>query len=190
MATYYFVRHGTAYPPEAGQQDFDRALSLEGTVLVEKMAKKLEGIPFDAMILSPARRSRETATILRPTLRQTYYHELYPLMAYEPDMIKKTREIERGTLADCSDSELKEAIMHYGKERALHIDDLVHKRIKQANPDVLIIGHGIYLQAIAYNISFNQHSRNLAMYTKLDEGDCLKIDTIRHFESTHIPAKG
>ncbi len=61
--TIVLIRHAKAADPEAGQQDFDRPLTERGKSDATEMGKilSLAGLRPDAIVSSPAKRTRQTA---------------------------------------------------------------------------------------------------------------------------------
>ena len=64
------VRHAKAEPDTAGERDFDRELTMTGTMQTSRMGKVLQetGFATDAMLASPAARTLATASLLAEQL--------------------------------------------------------------------------------------------------------------------------
>ena len=72
MRELILLRHAHAEPAAVGQDDFDRALSRAGTAEAEAAGRWLaeQGLQPDLIVLSPARRTRETLAALLPAIGQ------------------------------------------------------------------------------------------------------------------------
>ncbi|GIV24870.1 MAG: hypothetical protein KatS3mg026_0562 [Bacteroidia bacterium] len=60
----FFLRHAEVDRPILLGQRYDASLSEEGRQQAEAWARALQGIPFQAILTSPAHRARETAAIV------------------------------------------------------------------------------------------------------------------------------
>lgn len=67
----FLVRHGKALPAEAGQRDHDRALAPRGIANAHQQALVVQPEASDAMLVSDAVRTRETADVLMRTWAST-----------------------------------------------------------------------------------------------------------------------
>ncbi|MCS7152771.1 MAG: histidine phosphatase family protein [Bacteroidia bacterium] len=78
---FFLLRHGEVDAQDVllGQK-LDPSLSAEGRKAIEKWMPILQKVPFQAIITSPARRSRETAELLAPAgvpiLQLPHFHEV------------------------------------------------------------------------------------------------------------------
>jgi phosphohistidine phosphatase len=84
MKRLLLMRHAHADPADAGTEDIDRHLSTRGRGEALDAADRIAGagLRLDALLVSPALRTRETATIVAAELdlplRLTIEPELYP----------------------------------------------------------------------------------------------------------------
>jgi phosphohistidine phosphatase len=84
MKRLLLLRHASAEPADAGTEDIDRHLSARGRAEALDAADRIAraGLRCDALLVSPALRTRETATIVAAELdlplRLTIEPELYP----------------------------------------------------------------------------------------------------------------
>jgi phosphohistidine phosphatase len=84
MKRLLLMRHANAEPADAGTEDIDRHLSTRGRGEALDAADRIAGagLRLDALLVSPALRTRETATIVAAELdlplRLTIEPELYP----------------------------------------------------------------------------------------------------------------
>ena len=75
------VRHGESADKQAGQSDFDRALTVRGRSSVQRLGKYLgqENIFIDLLFSSPAVRAKQTTTIVAEEIGLTKIKYVVPL---------------------------------------------------------------------------------------------------------------
>ena len=82
------MRHGEAGTRNTINHDYERSLTAEGRVEMEKMAKSLKAlkINIDAIGTSPLKRARETAEIVAKVLKLTKKMEVWEELSPEGEM--------------------------------------------------------------------------------------------------------
>lgn len=102
MRQLHLLRHAEALPAAQGAEDRDRPLSEQGRAQARMAAERLRGsgaLP-DRVLASPARRTRETATIVCAALslpEPRYEATLYP--GSTRTLLKALRALEAGVQA-------------------------------------------------------------------------------------------
>jgi len=172
----YFVRHGQSEGNVAPVfQPLDSPLSDVGKMQVEKIAERISKLSFEALVVSPLPRTKETAeAITRTTGKEPEFSELFvervkPTQLYgKPKNDEETKALWR---------EWEKSLYTPGlrAEDGENFDDLISRADKAlaflvARPEkeLVVVTHGYFLRTIVARIIL---------------GDTLTPETYRSFQS-------
>lgn len=150
-----FVRHGNAVPLSAGGSDHERPLSERGRQQARERGGKIGDPSFDLVLLSPTRRTKETALYLRERENHVPRTELTLTELFTP-------KSEDGEVLDDMFARLKYAPLDvYRQEPPAKVGCLrrfgdtawsaILKKIEETGAtSVLVVGHAVLLPQIGW----------------------------------------
>lgn len=170
MPKYTLIRHGRAGKAD---RDEDRMLTKKGREQANKRAAKLGDSQFDVIISSSASRAMETASCFSNAKQEIIpLDELYFPSDEEDNIALENMfdELECATLRTYLDNDKTGVMMRYAQAMA----DAVKSRVLgNENKNVLIVGHAVLLNALAYILS--RADKNILDYN-LDECEGIYIN--------------